>query len=278
MTRMLKAPRVRFLQSFTFWFLSAFLLESGCAMKSLIFFPEKEITLTPADAGLPFEDLILTTADGVKINGWFVPHPEAQTTILWLHGNGGNMSHRVGRIDRSHHTLKANVLIIDYRGYGRSGGRVSEKGTYLDAVAAYDYLLTRDDVDPARIIPFGASLGAAVAVELALQRKVQGLVLEAPFTSIREMARVALPWLPVGGLITTRYDNLSKIGRLEIPILILHGDRDETIPFAQGRKLFEAARGPKTFYAIPGAGHNNTETVGGEAYFKAMADFILRLP
>lgn len=278
MTRMVKAPQIRFLQFFTFWFLSAFLLGSGCAMKSLIFFPEKEITLTPADAGLAFEDLTLTTADGVKINGWFVPHPEAQTTILWLHGNGGNMSHRVGRIDRSHHMLKANVLIIDYRGYGRSGGRVSEKGTYLDAVAAYDYLLTRNDVDPARIIPFGASLGAAVAVELALQRKVQGLVLEAPFTSIREMARVALPWLPVGGLIMTRYDNLSKIGRLEIPILILHGDRDETIPFSQGRKLFEAARGPKTFYAIPGADHNNTEAVGGEAYFKAIADFILRLP
>lgn len=259
-------------------FLLFVLFETGCAMKSLIFFPEKEITQTPADAGLAFEDLTIETSDGVKINGWFVPHPEAQTTILWLHGNGGNMSHRVGRIGRSRHFLKANVLIIDYRGYGRSGGRVSEKGTYLDAVAAYDYLLTRDDVDPARIIPFGASLGAAVAVELTLQRKAQGLVLEAPFTSIREMARVALPWLPVGGLITTRYDNLSKIGRLEIPLLILHGDRDETIPFAQGRKLFEAARGPKSFYAIPGAGHNNTETVGGEAYFKAIADFILRLP
>lgn len=275
---MMKAPRIRFLQSFTFWFLSAFLLGSGCAMKSLIFFPEKEITLTPADAGLAFEDLTLTTADGVKINGWFVPHAGAKTTILWLHGNGGNISHRVSRIHRFHHALRANILIIDYRGYGRSGGRVSEKGTYLDAVAAYDYFLSRRDVDPARIVPFGSSLGAGVAVELSLRRKVQGLILESPFASIREMARVAVPWLPVGWLITTRYDNLSKIGRLNIPILILHGDRDGTVPFAQGRKLFEAAREPKRFYTISGADHNNTDIVGGQSYLQALSQFIEQLP
>jgi len=247
-------------------------------MKSLIFFPEKEITLTPADAGLAFEDLTLETSDGVKINGWFVPHAGAKTTILWLHGNGGNIGHRVGRIHRFHHALRANILIIDYRGYGRSGGRVSEKGTYLDAVAAYDYLLSRRDVDPARIVPFGSSLGAGVAVELSLRRKVQGVILESPFASIREMARVAVPWLPVGWLITTRYDNLSKIGRLNIPILILHGDRDGTVPFAQGRKLFEAAREPKRFYTISGADHNNTDIVGGESYLQALSQFIEQLP
>lgn len=253
-------------------------MESGCAMKSFIFYPEKEITRTPADAGLSFEDLTIDTSDGVKINGWFVPYPGARTTLLWLHGNGGNISHRVSRIRRSHDALKTNVLIIDYRGYGRSGGRVSEKGTYLDAVAAYDYLLTRSDVDPERIIPFGSSLGAGVAIELSLQRKVRGLILEAPFVSIREMARVAFPWLPVGGLITTRYDNLSKIGRLEIPIMILHGDRDETTPFAQGQKLFEAAREPKVFYPVSGAGHNNTDVVGGQPYLAAISTFIERLP
>jgi fermentation-respiration switch protein FrsA (DUF1100 family) len=253
-------------------------METGCAVKSLIFFPEKEIFQTPAHAGLPFEDLTIETSDGVKINGWFVPSPGAKTTILWLHGNGGNISHRVGRIHRFHHALKANILIIDYRGYGRSGGKVSEKGTYLDAMAAYDYLLTRSDVDPARIVSFGSSLGAAVAVELSLQRKVQGVILESPFASIREMARVAVPWLPVGWLITTRYDNLSKIGRLKIPILILHGNQDETVPFEQGRKLFEAAREPKRFYTIAGAGHNNTDLVGGPPYLQAISEFIAQLP
>jgi fermentation-respiration switch protein FrsA (DUF1100 family) len=253
-------------------------MQTGCAVKSLIFFPEKEIFQTPADAGLPFEDLTLETSDGVKINGWFIPSPGAKTTLLWLHGNGGNISHRVERIHRFHHALKANILIIDYRGYGRSGGKVSERGTYLDAMAAYDYLLTRSDVDPARIVPFGSSLGAAVAVELSLQRKVQGLILESPFTSIRAMARIAVPWLPVGWLITTRYDNLSKVGQMKIPILIFHGDRDETVPFAQGRMLFEAAQGPKRFYTITGAGHNNTDLIGGPPYLQALSEFIAQLP
>lgn len=253
-------------------------IESGCGMKSLIFFPDKEIIQTPADAGLPFEDLYIETPDGVKINGWFIPYPGATTTLLWLHGNGGNISHRVARIRRFHRTLNANTFIIDYRGYGRSGGNISEEGTYRDAEAAYDYLLTREDVDPAKIIPFGSSLGAAVAVELSLQRKVRGLILEAPFTSIQEMSRVVVPWLPVGWLISTRYDNLSKVGGLDVPILILHGDRDETVPFAQGRKLFEAAPEPKTFYVIPGAGHNNADIVGGQPYLQAVGQFIESLP
>lgn len=184
----------------------------------------------------------------------------------------------MGRLRRFHHALQANLFIIDYRGYGRSGGRVSEGGTYRDATAAYDYLLTRSDVDPERIIPFGVSLGAAVAVELALQRPVQALILEAPFASIREMARIVAPWIPIGPFITTRYDTLSKIGRLSIPILILHGDRDDIVPLTQSRRVFEAAREPKAFYTIPGAGHNDTDAVGGGAYFKAISDFIAPLP
>lgn len=249
----------------------------GCGMKSFIYFPEKEIVQTPVNVGLAFEDLSLRTSDGITINGWFIPYPGAKTTLLWLHGNGGNMSYPLGRLRQLHHTLKANILTIDYREYGRSEGTISEEGSYRDAEAAYDYLLTRSDVDPARIIPFGVSLGAAVATELSLQRKVQALILEAPFTSIREMARVVVPWLPVGPMISTRYDNLSKIGRLEVPLLILHGDQDEVVPFSQGRQVFEAARGPKTFVTIPGAGHNNTALVGGQLYLQAISNFVERL-
>lgn len=250
----------------------------GCGMKSFIFFPEKEIHLTPADAGLTYEEIYLDTADGVQINGWFLPAPGARTTLLWLHGNGGNMSYVVSRIHRFLPRLKCNIFIIDYRGYGRSEGDVSEEGTYRDALAAYDYLRTRADVDPARIVPLGVSLGAGVALELALQRPVQALILEAPFASIREMARVVAPWVPIGPLLTTRYDNIGKIGRLSVPLLILHGDRDEVVPFEQGRKLFTAAREPKRFYTIPGAGHNDTDAVGGPLYFAQMAEFIAAFP
>ncbi|MBI3803263.1 MAG: alpha/beta hydrolase [Nitrospirae bacterium] len=247
-------------------------------MKSFIFFPEKEIMQTPADAGLPFEELYLDTADGVKINGWFVPYPGAQTTLLWLHGNGGNISYVVGRIRRFAPGLKCNILVIDYRGYGRSGGEISEEGTYRDAQAAYDYLRARPDVDPSRIVLLGVSLGAGVATELALQRPVQGLILEAPFASIREMARIVAPYIPIGPLLTTRYDNLAKIGQVAVPLLIVHGDQDEVVPFEQGRMLFAAAREPKQFYTIPGAGHNNTDAVGGAAYFEQIAQFIATLP
>jgi len=243
-------------------------------MKRFIYFPQKEIVRTPADVGLPFEDLSLSTSDGVAINGWFIPFPGARTTLLWFHGNGGNISSTVGRLRQYHNALKANILVIDYREYGRSSGEVSEEGTYQDALAAYDYLLTRSDVDPTRIIAFGYSLGSAVAVELSLQRKTQGLILEAPFTSIQEMASLVVPWIPVGPLITTRYDTLSKIGRLKIPLLIIHGDQDEVVPFAQGRKVFEAANEPKTFFPIPGAGHNNTNIVGGQSYLQTLSLFI----
>lgn len=255
--------------------LVAALGSTGCPMeKSLIFFPERTIFLTPADVGLAFEDLYITTSDGVRINGWFVPSGSARTTLLWFHGNGGNLSHRVDQLRWMHRELQAHILMIDYREYGRSDGSVSEEGTYLDALASYDYLLTRTDIDPARIVAYGQSLGAGVAVELAAHRKVIGLILEAPFTSVREMARFHYPWLPIGGLLSTRYDSLSKIGRLEVPLLVLHGNRDEIVPYAQGQKMFEAAREPKTFYTIQGAGHNDTYEVGGKGYFKAIARFL----
>jgi len=243
-------------------------------MKYFIYAPEKEILRTPADVGLPFEDLSLHTSDGVEINGWFIPSPGARTTLLWLHGNGGNLSDTVDRLSQYHQALRTNIMVIDYREYGRSSGEVSEEGTYLDALAAYDYLLTRKEVDPTRIIVFGYSLGSAVAVELSLQRKTRGLILEAPFASIEEMAEEEFPWIPVGPLITTRYDTLSKISHLAVPLLILHGDRDDVVPFEQGREVFEAAQGPKTFYVIAGAGHDNTNVVGGQAYLKMVSDFI----
>ncbi len=245
----------------------------GCRVdKSFIFFPEKEIEATPASLSLVFEDLYLKTRDGVLINAWFIPHPSAQTTLLWFHGNGGNISGRLDQLKRFHATLPAHILMVDYREYGRSGGVVSEEGTYRDAEAAYDYLHARPH--SGKIIVYGQSLGAAVAVELTLRRPADALILEAPFLSIREMAKVHYGWLPVGGLITTKYDNIGKIGKVRIPLLILHGDQDETCPYEHGQRLFAAANTPKQFYTIRGSYHNNTYEVGGAAYFETLAEFV----
>lgn len=272
-------PRVLRLNAISCILLLTVLGGMGCPMeKGFIFFPDRTIQETPADIRLAFEDLYLLTPDGVKINAWFVPYPDARATLLWFHGNAGNLSNRVDQLRHFHQAVKLNVMMIDYREYGRSEGQVTEEGTYQDALTSYDYLWTRSDLDPARIVVFGQSLGAAVAIELAMQRKAYGLILEASFTSVQDMARAALPWLPIGPLFSTRYDSLSKIERVEAPLLILHGDRDEIVPYFQGRRIFEAAREPKTFYTISGAGHNNTYEVGGRAYFEAIARFIEGLP
>lgn len=246
--------------------------------KGFIFFPDKKIVRTPADAGLVFEDVYVQTGDGVKINGWFVPDTDSRRTLLWFHGNAGNLSHRVDQLRLMRHELKINIFMVDFREYGRSEGVVSEEGTRQDALGSYDDLLTRPDIDPAKIIVFGQSLGAAVAVELATRRGLQGLILEAPFTSISEMARVAFPWLPIGRFLSTKYDSISKISQIHVPLLVMHGDRDEVIPFSQGRQLYEAGNEPKTFYPIAGAGHNNTYLVGGRPYFKVIQRFIEGLP
>ncbi len=251
---------------------------SGCAIeKGFIYFPEKDVVASPDDAGVPFEELWLLAGDGVRINGWYVPHHGSKQTLLWFHGNAGNIGNRVDLLSRLHRELKTNILIIDYRGYGKSEGEVSEEGTQRDARAAYDYLNKRSGTDPRGIILFGRSLGAAVAVDLATELQFGGLILEAPFTSIREMARETFPWLPIGGMLKTRYDSLAKIGKVRLPLLIMHGDRDNIVPFKQGQRLYEIANEPKTFYTIPNAGHNDSYIVGGRAYFHTLKQFIQKI-
>lgn len=249
----------------------------GCPMEErFIYYPNARIDITPRHIGLAFDDIFFTTADGVHLNSWFVPHPEAKTTLLWSHGNAGNISHRLDNLKLLHEKVKINIFIFDYRGYGHSEGVVSEKGTYMDGEAALKYLLTREDVDPKRIVFFGRSLGAAVAAELATSEECLALILESPFASIREMARSAFPFLPIGPLLRIRYDTVEKVKRVKAPLLVLHGDRDDIVPFVQGRKIFEAAREPKEFYTVRGAHHNDTYIVGGNGYLAALKDFIDR--
>jgi fermentation-respiration switch protein FrsA (DUF1100 family) len=247
--------------------------------RKLIYFPQDAHEVTPRDLGLAFEDLTLTAEDGVRIHAFYLPPPgEPQWTVLLAHGNGGNVSHRLDRALLLHSKLRAAVLLFDYRGYGRSEGSPDEEGTYRDARAAHRWLLEEKRVPADRLVAFGESLGSAVALDLALARPCRALVLESPFASIPAMARAVYPFLPLWPFVRTRYDNESKVPRLAVPLLVLHGDRDEVVPFTQGRRVFEAAPEPKRFYPIPGAGHNDTYLVGGAAYWDTVRAFLDTLP
>jgi hypothetical protein len=245
---------------------------------SMIYFPSKYPAgfWQPSAYGVAVEDCYFTAEDGVRLHGWFAPREGARHTLLWCHGNAGNISDRLGQLKPLLEQVDAHVLMLDYRGYGRSEGAPDEEGLYKDARAAYDYLLTRREVDPRKIVPFGQSLGGAVAVDVAVQRPCAGLILESTFTSGKDMAKKAFPGLPVFYFIRTRFDSDAKIANLHIPILFMHGTVDGTVPFALGKKLYEAANQPKEFYEVPGADHNDPFVVGGAAYFAKINGFILQ--
>ena len=251
--------------------------------KRFVFFPVAELLYTPQDVGLEYEDVRFQTSDGLTLQGWFIPGGVSSTnagsnlTWLWFHGNGGNIGHRVDELALAHHRTGGNIFIFDYRGYGQSDGKPSETGTYLDARAAMEYLLSRADVDGNRIVYQGHSLGAAVAVELALAQPPLAMVLVSPFASVRDMARLTLPFPPAGWLIRNHYDSISRIRRLNVPVLVLHGDLDDTVPIAQGRKLHEAANEPKRFQMLAGAAHNDTFQATPEQYWGALESFLAEL-
>jgi fermentation-respiration switch protein FrsA (DUF1100 family) len=243
--------------------------------EKLIYFPSGELEATPAALGLEHEELALRSSDGVRLHAWFLPARPGgrRSTVLVCHGNAGNISGRLDRALAIHRELGADVLLFDYRGFGRSEGSPSESGTYDDALAAYGYLTVDRGVEPGRIILFGESLGAAVGVELSSRVPAGGLVLESPFTSIAAMARVAYPFIPVTW-VRTKYDSLGKIGSLSIPLLVIHGTRDEVVPFTQGQELFRAAREPKRFLGVEGAGHTDSYVVGGASYWNAWRELL----
>lgn len=247
----------------------------ACRMEAgFIFFPSAILEQTPRHVGLDFEDVFFATRDDVRLNGWFIPHREARSTLVWFHGNAGNISHRVENIKLLHDKVKVNIFIFDYRGYGRSEGSISEEGTYLDGEAALDIVQTRFGAAAKNTILFGRSLGAAVAAEMANRFESQGLILESPFVSIREMARVVFPFLPIGPLLRTRYDVREKVKKIKTPLLVMHGDHDEVVPIMQGKMVFDAAPEPKKFFTIAGAAHNDTYFIGGASYFNQMQTFI----
>ncbi len=272
MTR--KPPRwwIRVLRSAGLAVVLFFLVCMGFVMifeNSFIYFPAK------GNVGKsPGEDVFLETSDGVRIHGWYVTHPKAAVTLLWFHGNAGNLEDRRGLL-RDLRDLPANVLVIDYRGYGRSEGRPDEKGLYRDAQAAWDWLSAR--TSPERIVVFGKSLGGGPASELATRVSCGGLILQSTFTSAPDMAPRVMPFFPARWFLRTKYDNLAKVAKISCPKLILHSRDDEIIPFSMGERLFAAAAEPKESAWFDGAGHNDLWLRRREEYFARLRDFLGRL-
>lgn len=242
-----------------------------------LYFPDREIVMTPATMRLPFEDIFFTAEDGTNLHGWYLPGETGQPVVVFCHGNAGNISHRVDNL-RLLRELGFSVFIFDYRGYGQSAGKASEEGTYSDMRGAIDWL-RKKGWETEQMLYFGRSVGAGVALQLALELPPAGLVLESPFTSIKAMGQHHYPllWLLAGWLLEARYDNLSKIGQLQVPVLIFHGDRDQIVPQAMGRKLFSQAPQPKRFYSIPKAGHNDSYDRIGTEYWQQWREFLRQI-
>ncbi len=246
---------------------------TGGLERFFVYFPTREITVTPAAAGLSFKDLTITTDDNVRLNGWYVPNPAARWTVVVFHGNAGNISHRVEWIQLLH-SLPASVLIVDYRGYGKSEGRPHEQGLYRDAQATYRWWSENRKSANGRIALIGESLGGAVAVDLASRVPVDALVLQSTFSSAWDMAKTLFPIGLLQPLAGVHFDSVAKIRTIRCPKLIIHGDRDDIVPFRLGRKLFEAAAPPKEFYTVTGAAHNDLIWAAGNGYILKLRDFM----
>ncbi len=246
----------------------------GKIENSLIFVPTRYPQGNWQPVGLTFEDAWFKAADGTQLHGWYVPHERPRATVLFCHGNAGNLSDWADVLRILHDRVGVAVMIFDYRGYGRSEGTPSESGVLADARAARAWLARRAGIAENQVVLMGRSLGGAVAVDLAAKDGARGLVLESTFTSMPEEAHAAMPWSPVRTLMHTQFNSLAKIGHYHGPLLQSHGTGDRLIPYAMGRQLFLAANEPKQFVAIPGGDHNDPQTA---EYYAALAAFLDRL-
>lgn len=239
---------------------------------NLLFLPSAELVETPTAWGLDYSDVWIRTEDEVRVHGWYIPREGARGVALFLHGNGGNISHRRDSVG-IFHRIGLHVLIIDYRGYGRSGGTPSEAGLYRDAAAAWHYLREVKGFPDSKILIFGRSLGGAVAAELASQVEAGGVILESSFDSARAVAQALFPVL--ARLVVLRYDfpAARHIAHTRSPVLVLHSPDDELIPYGAGRRLFEAAPEPKRFVPLRGD-HNSGFLLSQPGYERALGDFV----
>ncbi len=237
-----------------------------------VYFPEPLIEATPEAIGLEYEDVSLEAADGVKLSAWFIPSNEQRAVAIFCHGNAGNISHRLHTI-KLLNRLGLSTLIFDYRGYGQSEGNPSEKGTYLDVEAAWQYIVDFRGIEPEKIIILGRSLGGAIAAYIAQKHKPGMLVIESTFTSIPDMAAVIYPYIPVRLLSRIIYPTAKYISEVKCPVLIVHSRHDDIIPFDHGLRLFEMANQPKKFLEISG-NHNEGYMISVEQHEEHLRGFI----
>ncbi len=232
-------------------FLGSFTFSGGC-QTNFIYRPMRQLEATPADIQLDYEKLQLTSDGGVGISGWYVPSSPSRGVVLFCHGNAGNISHGLESI-QVFNSMGLDVLIFDYQGYGLSEGTPSEAGTYADSEAAWQYLTEVKGIAPERIIIFGRSLGGAVAARLATVYRPAGLVVEAAFTSLPDLAGDIFPYMPMRLVMWFEYETVESIAKVNCPVLVAHSPKDDLISFAHGRRLFEAAPEPKQFIELSGS-------------------------
>ena len=223
---------------------------------------------------LPHEDVFFESADGTKLHGWLVEHPQPRAALLYLHGNGDCVGYLGPYLQQLRDNHQITIFAFDYRGYGRSEGAPGEQGILEDGHAAQMWLAERMKLKPADIVLMGRSLGGGVAVDLAANNGARGLILQSTFTSLPDAAACLYPWAPVRWLMKNRYDSLSKIGRYPGNVLISHGTTDDLVPCNLGRKLYDAVPGPKRFVELTG-GHNDEES---PEYYDALDEFLISLP
>lgn len=242
-----------------------------------IFFPDmpgRQLVASPQAVNLDYEDVTVATRDGERIHSWFIPAENAGITLLFCHGNAGNISHRLESI-ALFNSLGLNVLIFDYRGYGQSTGHVSEPGFYHDVYAIWQELTVRRGIAAENIVVFGRSLGAAIASQLATRVKPGGVILESAFSSVPDMGAKLYPFLPVRLLARFRLNNLDHVQASQAPLLVVHSRDDEIIPFTQGERVFASAHEPKTFLPIRGD-HNGGFLYSGRFYLEGVEAFLIK--
>ena len=233
--------------------------------------PGRALIASPGDIDLDYENVSLTTSDNERLHGWYIPAANSRGSLLFFHGNAGNISHRLDSI-RIFHELDLDILIIDYRGYGQSTGETSEQGTYLDAQAAWDYLVNNRRIPANRIIIFGRSLGGAIGAWLGIQHTPAAVIIESSFSSGVDMAHRLYPFLPARLITRLKYPVADYAGRLNCPVLVVHSRHDEIIPFSMGQAIYAAVKQHKIFLELRGD-HNNGFVISQREYIAGLKDF-----
>ena len=239
--------------------------------RRLIYFPSPGPVPSAATILPDGQDVVLETDDVIRLGAWYFPVPGGGPAVLVCNGNGGDRSGRA-RLAIALNRMGLSVLLFDYRGYGGNPGKPSEDGTAADARAAQAWLAAQPGIE--KIVYFGESLGAAVAVGLAADTPPAAVILRSPFTSLPDVGAVHYPWLPVRWLLTDRYPSIERIGSVHVPVMVIAGDRDDVVPEALSRRLFDAANDPKRYVLVPGAGHNDPDLIDGRQMLAEIDRFL----